>query len=128
MRQVASFFFLATLFCCTFEKVHWNFGGQLALADVIALCFIGSYVWLSRPKVPWTSAILLAFGVAFVVVYLCGFYNLSTAAGLQQFAKGFAKFVIHFTFLALAVAWLSRRGIAYYWRALGWFFGGMAVN
>ena len=34
----------------------------------------------------------------------------NTAAGLAQFAKGFAKFVIHFTFLALAVAWLSRRG------------------
>jgi hypothetical protein len=128
MRKVASFFFLATLFCCTFEKVHWNFGGQLALSDVLALCFIVAYIWLSRPKVPRTTAILLAFGLAFVVVYLCGFYNLNTAAGLQQFAKGFAKFLIHFTFLALAVAWLSRRGIAYYWRALAWFFGGIAVN
>jgi O-antigen ligase len=128
MRKVASFFFLATLFCCTFEKVHWNFGGQLALSDVLAICFIVAYLWLSRPKVPRTTAVLLVFLLAFVVVYLCGFYNLNTAAGLQQFAKGFAKFLIHFTFLALAVAWLSRRGIAYYWRALRWFFGGIALN
>jgi O-antigen ligase len=128
MRRVTSFFFLATLFCCTFEKVHWNFGGQLALSDILALCFIVAYVVISRPNVPRTSAVLLGFGIVFVVVYLCGFYNLNTAAGLDQFAKGFAKFIIHFVFLALAVAWLARRGVGYYWRALAWFFGGMAVN
>jgi O-antigen ligase len=128
MRHVASFFFLATLFCCTFEKVHWSFGGQIALADLLALCFIATYAVVSRPRVPRTSAVLLGFGTVFVVVYLCGFFNLETAAGLAQFSKGFAKFLIHFTFLALAVAWLSRRGIGYYWHALAWFFGGMAAN
>ena len=50
MRKVASFFFLATLFCCTFEKVHWNFGGQLALSDVLALCFIVAYISISRTR------------------------------------------------------------------------------
>jgi predicted PurR-regulated permease PerM len=124
VRQIASFFFLATLFACTFEKVHEIFGGQLALAYVLALCFLVAYLCLSRPVLPRTSAILLVFGAAFVVVYLFGFYNLNTAAGLAQFSKGLAKFVIHFTFLALAVAWLSRRGIVYYWRSLAWFFGG----
>jgi O-antigen ligase len=128
VRSVTSFFFLATLFACTFEKVHWNFGGQLALADVLALCFIGSYATISRPRVPRTTAVLLAFGALFVVVYLAGYFNLETAAGLNQFVKGFVKFVIHFTFLALGVAWLSRRGIGYYWRALACFFGGIAVN
>jgi hypothetical protein len=128
VRSVASFFFLATLFACTFEKVHWNFGGQLALADVLALCFIGTYATISRLRVPRTTAVLLAFGALFVVVYLAGYFNLETAAGLNQFVKGFVKFVIHFTFLALGVAWLSRRGIRYYWRALAWFFGGIAVN
>jgi hypothetical protein len=128
MRGLTSFFFFATLFCCTFEKVHWNFGGQLALSDVLALAFIACYLVLSRPRVPRTSAVLLAFCAAFVLVYLAGFYNLETAAGLDQFAKGFAKFLIHFVFLALGVAWLSRRGIAYYWRSLVWFFGGIAVN
>ena len=105
MRRATSFFFLATLFCCTFEKVHWSFGGQLALSDLLALVH-RTFITISRPRLPRTSAILLAFGLVFVVVYLLGFYNLNSAAGLTQFAKGFAKFVIHFTFLALAVAWL----------------------
>jgi O-Antigen ligase len=128
VKQVTSFFFFATLFCCTFEKVHWNFGGQLALSDILAIGFIVSYVVLTRPSVPRTSAVLLAFLGVFVLVYLLGFYNLDTAAGLQQFEKGFAKFVIHFVFLALAVAWMWRRGIPYYWRSLAWFVGGLTVN
>src|SRR5437764_1043122 len=33
LRRLASFFFLATVFCCTFEKVHWSFGGAVSLAD-----------------------------------------------------------------------------------------------
>jgi O-antigen ligase len=128
MRRLTSFFFLATLSCCTFEKVHWSFGGAIALSDLLAICFIVCYAILSRPRVPRTSAVLLGFFAVFVLVYLVGFYNLESAAALSQFEKGLAKFLIHFTFLALAVAWLARRGIAYYWRALTWFFGGMAVN
>ena len=128
MRKLTSFFFLATLFACTFEKVHWNFGGAIALSDILAICFIVCYAVLSRPRVPSTSAVLLAFFALFMLVYLIGFYNLDTAAGLSQFEKGLAKFLIHFTFLALAVAWLARRGRAYYWRSLAWFFAGMTFN
>jgi O-antigen ligase len=128
MRKLTSFCFFATLFACTFEKVHWSFGGQLALSDVLAICFIVTYVTLTRPRVAWTTAVLLGFFALFVIVYLIGFYNLDTGAGLDQFVKGFVKFGIHFTFLALAVSWLWRRGRAYYWRALTWFTLGIAVN
>jgi len=128
LRSLTTFFFLATLFCCTFEKVHWNFGGQLALSDVLAICFIACYVFLTRPRVARTTAVLLGFLAFFVLVYLIGFYNLDTAQGLQQFVKGFVKFLIHFTFLALAVSWLWRRGIDYYWRSLTWFCAGIAAN
>jgi O-antigen ligase len=128
VKRVTSFFFFATLFCCTFEKVHWNFGGQLALSDILAIGFIVCYAVLMRPRIPRTSAVLLGFLGVFVLVYLLGFYNLSSAAGLQQFEKGFAKFLIHFVFLALAVAWMWRRGVAYYWRSLAWFIGGITVN
>jgi hypothetical protein len=128
MRKLASFFFLATLFCCTFEKVHWSFGGAVSLADVLAILFLIAYAVLTRPRVPRTTAILLGFFAAFVLVYLIGFYNLETSDALSQFEKGFIKFAIHFVFLAAAVAWLWRRGQGYYWRALGWFCGGVAVN
>jgi O-antigen ligase len=128
VRKLTSFFFLATLFCCTFEKVHWSFGAALALSDILALCFIAAYVVLTRPRVPRTTAVLLGFFTVFVLLYLIGFYNLDTSDGLAQFVKGFVKFLIHFTFLALAVAWLWRRGAGYYWRAFAWFCGGMAAN
>jgi O-antigen ligase len=128
MRGVTSFFFLATVFCCTFEKIHWNIAGSVNLSDVLAICFIASYAILSRPWVPRTTAIVLGFFAAFLLVYLAGFFNLETADALAQFVKGLVKFVIHFVFLALAVAWLYRRGARYYWRALAWFSGGVAVN
>ena len=106
MRQLTSFFFLATLFCCTFEKVHWDFGGAVALSDILAICFIVCFVVISRPRVPRRARCCSGSSRVFVLVYLIGFYNLDTAAGLAQFEKGFAKFLIHFAFLALAVAWL----------------------
>src|SRR5258706_13490857 len=96
LRRVTSFLFLATIFSCTFEKVHWSFGGAVSLADVLALCFLASYTLLTRPRVPRTTAILLGFFAAFLLVYLIGFYNLETSEALSQFVKGFIKFVIHF--------------------------------
>jgi hypothetical protein len=128
MRAVTSFFFLATVFCCTFEKIHWNVAGAVGIADVFAILFLLAFAILSRPLLPSTSVVLLGFFAAFLVVYLSGFFNLETAAALAQFAKGFVKFVIHFAFLAAGVAWLARRGRRYYWRALGAFTAGMAVN
>ena len=35
--QIAGILFLATLFCVTWEKVHWNVGGAVGLADVLAV-------------------------------------------------------------------------------------------
>ncbi len=128
MRAVTSFFFLATLFACTFEKVHWELGVSVSLADLLASLFLVAYAILSRPRVPQTSAIVLGFFAAFLLVYLSGFYNLETAQALAQFTKGMVKFVIHFLFLAVGVAWLYRRGTSYYWRALAWFCGGIAAN
>ncbi|HEY2220129.1 MAG TPA: O-antigen ligase family protein [Gaiellaceae bacterium] len=128
LRTLTSFLFLASVFCCTFEKIHWNFGGAVSLADVLALLFLVSYAVLTRPRLPLTSVILIGFFGAFVLVYMIGFYNLETSDALAQFEKGLVKFVIHFVYLAAAVAWLWRRGRAYYWRSLAWFCGGVAVN
>jgi O-antigen ligase/polysaccharide polymerase Wzy-like membrane protein len=128
LRRLTSWFFLATVFCCTFEKVHWSAGGAVSLADVLAICFLVSYAVLTRPRVPRTTAILLAFFAAFVLVYLIGFFNLETSDALSQFVKGLVKFLIHFAFLATSVAWLWRRGQRYYWRALAWFCGGVSLN
>ena len=42
-RRMTRFLFLATVFCVTFEKVHWSVGGTLTLADVLTALFLGSF-------------------------------------------------------------------------------------
>ena len=41
--RITSFLFFATIFCVTFEKVHWSIGGTLTLADVLTALFLGSF-------------------------------------------------------------------------------------
>jgi hypothetical protein len=129
MRRATSFFFLATLFVATFEKVHWNIAGNVSISDVLAICFLILFVASTRlPRVPRTTAIVLAFFALFLIVYLCGFFDLSDSDALGQWAKGLTKWIIHFAFLAAAIVWLARRGRAYYWRSLGWFSAGLVAN
>jgi O-antigen ligase len=127
--RVTSFLFLATFFCVTFEKVHWNFGGSLGIADILTVLFLIAFAFEQRDRqIPRTSAVVLTFFAVFVLVYLLGFFNIETQQGLDQFTKGMVKFVLHFLFLAAAVAYLARRGRAYYWQSLGWFTAGLAAN
>jgi hypothetical protein len=129
MRRTTSGLFLATVFCCTFEKVHWNAIGTVGVADVLALCFLAAFGLTTRSwRVPRTSGVVLAFLGLFLLVYLAGFFNLNTSDQLAQWTKGIIKWGIHFTFLAAATMFLARRGPAYYWRTLGWFTAGMTFN
>ena len=129
MRRTTSALFLATVFCVTFEKVHWNAIGTVGLADVLALCFLAAFVLTTRSwRVPRTTAVVAGFLGVFLLVYLAGFFNLDTSDQLAQWVKGLIKWGIHFTFLAAATMFLARRGAAYYWRTLGWFTAGMTFN
>ena len=126
------FFFLAAVFCASFEKVHWDVAGTVFLADLAALGFLASFALdrLGRRggKVPRTAAVLLAFLGAFLLVYLIGFFNLETTQALDQFTKGIVKWLIHFAFLIVGVVYLAARTVRFYWRTLAWFLGGIAVN
>jgi O-antigen ligase len=126
--RAADFFFLATFFCVTFEKVHWSLAGSVGIADVMTILFLIAFVLTSRGPTPRTTGIVLVFFIAFLLVYLLGFFNLETKQGFDQFTKGTVKFVLHFLFLAAAVAYLARRGEGFFWRALGWFTAGMLAN
>ena len=129
MKSVTSFLFLASVFCVTFEKVHWSIAGTVSLADVLALLFLASFaVTTVRLRVPRTAAVLVGFFAAFLIVYLAGYFDLSDSDALSQWGKGLTKWLIHFAFLACAVVWLSRRGQRYFWRTLGWFSAGLVVN
>jgi hypothetical protein len=129
VRRTTSFLFLASVFCVTFEKVHWNIAGNVSLADVLAIGFLVAFVaGTKRWRVPRTSAVLAGFLAVFLLVYLIGYFDLSDSDALAQWGKGITKWAIHFAFLAAAVVWLSRRGQRYFWRTLGWFSAGIVFN
>ncbi|MDE3024189.1 MAG: O-antigen ligase family protein [Acidobacteriota bacterium] len=104
--RLTDFFFFATFFCITFEKVHWNIAGTVGIADVLTILFL----------------------VSFVLAYLLGFYHIETKQALDQWVKGMVKFALHFLFLACAVTYLVRRGQRFFWHALGWFGAGFLAN
>jgi branched-subunit amino acid transport protein AzlD len=118
----------AVLFVATFEKVHWRFGGQIGINDVLTILWLVAYVLVERRPLPRTSAIVVGFFAAFLLIYLGGFFDIDNEQGLQQFTKGMVKFLIHFLFLIGAIGWLTARGKRFYWRALGWFTAGFAAN
>ena len=126
--RVTAFLLFATLFSVTFEKMHWNVAGALGLADVLTVLFLVAFAVTSRGVMPRTTAILLAFFAAFLLVYLAGFFNLDTKQGVDQFTKGMVKFVLHCLFLAASVTYLVQRGKSFYWRSLGWFTAGLVAN
>jgi hypothetical protein len=128
MRNLTSFFFLATVATATFERVNWNLAGSVNISEIFGFLFLIAYLALMRPRLPETAAVVLGFVAAFTLVYLVGFFNLDSAQALDQFVKGIVTTLHHFAFLVAGVAWLWRRGRSYYWKALAWFVGGMTAN
>jgi O-Antigen ligase len=129
---VTRFLFLATIFSVTFEKVHWQVGGTLTLADVLTALFLLSFA-IDRfaahdARLARTSLLVGAFAVAFLAVYLVGFFNLDTTQGLAQFGKGLVKFLLHFGFLVAGIAYLVRHGRRFALYAFGVFAAGIAAN
>ena len=124
--------FLLTIVLVSFAKVHWSFGVDLSVADVLTAAFLVVFAWdrLERMdgRFPRTSAVALAFFALFALVYLAGFFNLETQEALSFWIKGMVKFILHFGFLAAGVALLARRDLRFYWLALAAFCGGIALN
>jgi hypothetical protein len=124
--------FLAALFCATFEKVHWEIAGAVTLTDVLTVLFVGAYaagrLGLRGRPAPRTEMVLIGFGIAFLLVYLFGYYNLDTRQAFDQWTKGLGKFFLHFGFLLVGLAYLTRRTERFYWRALVAFMAGIAFN
>jgi O-antigen ligase len=128
----ARFFFLATVFCATFEKLNWNIAGAIEIADILAIGFICSFTFqeIARRdrRFVRTAAIVGCFLLLFLLVYLAGYFSLESGQAVQQYWKGFIKFAIHFLFLLLGVIYLSRHSARFYLRTIGWFTAGMVFN
>jgi O-antigen ligase len=124
--------FFATVFTVTFAKIHWAIAGDLSLSDVLTGVFLVAFavrrLERSDGRLARPAAVMFGFFVAFLLVYLIGFFNLGTTDALDQWAKGMVKFVLHFLFLAAAVALVVRRGERFYWKTFWVFIGGIAAN
>jgi hypothetical protein len=129
---VTGFLFLATLFCLSFEKIQWELAGTIGLSGILAMLFVFSFGAERLARVergfPRTVAIVLLFGLAFLAVYLAGFFNIETEQAAAQFAKGLARFAITFSFAAAGVAYLARKPLRFYWLAIAMLCAGIALN
>jgi hypothetical protein len=121
--------FLATLFCVTWEKVHWNVAGAVGIADVLTILFLVAFAieW-GDSRVPRSTIAVLALFATLLLIYLLGFFDISDKASLDQWVKGMVKFVLHFLFLAAAVAYLWKQSAGLYWRAVAAFTAGLVAN
>jgi O-antigen ligase len=124
--------FLATLFCVTWEKIQWGFGVDVSISDLLTVLFLLAFAleWIGRretrsPKT--TAGVLLVFALL-LVVYLVGFFNITTTDSLDQWLKGMVKFVVHFLFLAAGVTYLARRSRRFYFQSLAALVLGLAAN
>jgi O-antigen ligase len=130
--RITRFLFLATIFCVTFEKVHWNVAGTVSLADILAIGFLVMWMLerlaLRDRWLPRTSAVVACFGLAFLLVYLLGYFDIHTGDGVGQFGKGIFKWAIHILFLLAGVSYLARRSERFYWRTIGIFAAGLVFN
>ncbi len=92
LRRVTSFFFLATLFTVSFEKIQWELAGTIGLAGILAVLFVASFAlerlgeWPRR--IHRTVAIVLLFAAAFLVVYLAGFFNIESEQARPSSPRG----------------------------------------
>jgi O-antigen ligase len=130
--KLTGYLFLATLFCVTWEKIHWNVGADVSISDVLTILFLVAFAleWTSRGerRFPKTTAVVLVIFAALLVVYLVGFFNITTKDSLDQWLKGMVKFVVHFLFLAAGIAYLARQARRFYWESIAAFALGMAAN
>ena len=124
--------FLATVFSVTFAKLQWEVAGTLSLSDVVTGLFLLAFVIYRAERfdgrLERAALITLAFFVAFLLVYLIGWFNLETTQSLAQWAKGMVKFLLHFLFLVAGISLIARRGVQFYWLTLGAFVGGVTAN
>jgi O-antigen ligase len=128
---VEALFFL-TVFTVTFAKLQWEVAGTMSFSDVITFVFLIAFAVYRIERFdgsfPRAAMVTLAFFVAFLLVYLIGWFNLETAESLAQWAKGMIKFLLHFLFLIAGVALIARRGMRFYWLTLAAFVCGLAAN
>ena len=124
---------LATLVVTTWHKLHWSPGaGDVTLEDILAGVFVAVFV-LDRSirrdaRMHRVALGLLVAMAALEIVYLGGYFALQNHEQLSQYAKGMAKFLLHFSFLVCGTQHVIDRGERLLRRTIGAFVLGLAIN
>src|SRR4026209_1798567 len=91
VQPVLDGLFLLTILTVTYHKLQWELAGSLTLSDVLTSVFLVLFVWdrfeSSDARLTRTSAVALAFFVAFALLYLAGFYSLDTGQALAPWSQ-----------------------------------------
>ena len=133
MRRVVDLLLLTTVFTVTFTKVRWGFGAaDVSVSEILAGAFVVAFaaerIRAGDWRFPRTVQALALFFALFLLVYLVGYFNLTSVDSRNLFAKGMISFSIHFGFLIAAVSHIARRADRFFWRTVRWFCAGLAVN
>ena len=124
--------FFMTVFTVTYAKLQWEVAGTLSFSDVVTALFLLAFLVYRAERfdarIERAALITLGFFVAFLLIYLIGWFNLETTQSLAQWAKGMVKFLLHFLFLVAGVSLIARRGIRFYWLTLAAFVAGVTAN
>src|SRR5262245_66199406 len=84
--------FFATVFTVTFAKLQWEVAGTMSFSDVVTFLFVIAFAVYRIERFdgefPRAAAVSLAFFLAFLLVYLIGWFNLEPPESLGQWAKG----------------------------------------
>ncbi len=133
MRRAADALLLVALLTTTFTKLRWEVGPvDVRVGELFAIAFVTTFVIMRFRDGDWrfprTVQVLAVFFLVLLLVYLVGYFNLSTIAARNLYLKGMITFGVHFTFLMAAVSHLARRSERFLWRAVKWFCAGLAVN
>jgi O-antigen ligase len=133
VRRAVDLLLLVTLLTITFTKVRWGIGAaDVTIAELSAAGFLVAFAALRIRTGDWrfprTAQVLALFFACFLLVYLVGYFNLTTVDSRDLFAKGMIAFSIHFAFLIAAVSHIARRTERFFWRTVRWFCAGLALN
>ena len=124
---------LLTLSVLTFEKIRWETSAvTLTWTNLLATAFVVVFLVdriRRRDLMLHPAAITLAgFMLAFLAVYLAGYFDLQDKAALAYWLKGLGSWGIHFIYLIFGVAHMVRRGRPLFVRAIVAFTAGLVVN
>ena len=124
---------LLTLSVLTFEKIRWETSDLTLtwtnlLATAFVVVFLVDRIRRRDPMLHPAAITLAGFMLAFLAVYLAGYFDLQDKAALAYWLKGLGSWGIHFLYLILGVAHRVRRGRPLFVRAVVAFTAGLVVN